>query len=145
MDNRVMCIWKEEVWYPYIQGSSKSALLLDAMESHIHSNFIDTVYEKGTKVIQIPRGFTPVCHPRDEGIMKPFKMQLAEMCQSRKISKYSNMGGIGKIPTPVRTDILNWLNKIWNEFSAETIKNSFRKCGFTDYVNLNIETVLEMI
>ena len=55
------------------------------------------------------------------------------------------MGGIGKIPAPTRSDVLNWLNTIWNEFPAETIKNSFRKCGFTENVNLNIETVLEMI
>ena len=115
------------------------------MESHIHSNFTDAVDEKGTQVIQIPGGFTSVRQPCDVGIMKPFKTQLAEMCQSWKVSKYSNMGRTGKIPTPTRTDVLNWLNTIWNGFSAETIKNSFGKCGLTDEVNLNIETVLEMI
>ena len=77
--------------------------------------------------------------------MKPFKMELAEMCQSWKKSKHSNMGGRGKIPTPARNDVLNWLNTIWNEFPAKPIKNSFRKCGFTDDVNLNIEKVLGMI
>ena len=55
------------------------------------------------------------------------------------------MGGIGKITAPARSDALNWLNIIQNEFHAETIKNSFRKCGFTDDVNSNIETVLEMM
>ena len=52
MDNRVMSIWKEKVCYPYIQGSSRSALLVDAMESHIHSNFIDAVDEKGRKLFR---------------------------------------------------------------------------------------------
>ena len=61
MDNRVMSIWKKKVWYHYIQGSSKSALLLDAMESHMHSKFIDVVDEKGTEVIQIPGGYIRVC------------------------------------------------------------------------------------
>ena len=44
--------------------------------------FIDVADEKGTQVIQIPGGFTPVCYPCDVGIMKPFKMQLAEICES---------------------------------------------------------------
>ena len=112
MYNRVITIWKEKVWYPYIQGSSKSELLLDAMESHIHSNSIDAVDERGTQVIQIPGGFAPVRQPCDVGIMKPFKMQLAEMCQSWKVSKYYNMRGIGQIPAPASSDVLNWLNTI---------------------------------
>ena len=61
MNNRVLSIWKTKEWYPYIQSSSRSELLLDAMESHKHSNFIDAVHEKGTQVIQIPGGFTSVC------------------------------------------------------------------------------------
>ena len=52
--------------------------------------------------------------PFDVGIMKPFMTQSAEMCQSWMVFKYSNKGGIGKIPKPVRIDILNWLNTIWN-------------------------------
>ena len=77
MLNFVISIWKEKVCYPYIQGSSKSALLLVAIESHIHSKFVDAADEKGTQVSQIPGGFTPVCRPCDLGIMKPFKMLLA--------------------------------------------------------------------
>ena len=105
MDNRVMSIWKEKVWFPYIQGSSKSALLLDAMESHIHSDFIDAVDERGTQVLQILGGFTSVCQPCDVGIMKPFKTRLAEKCQDWKVCKYSNIGGSGKIPSPARSDV----------------------------------------
>ena len=86
-----------------------------------------------------------MCQPCDVGIIKPFKMQLAEMCQSWKVSKHSDMGGIGKIPTPARSELFNWINTIWHEFPARTIKNSFRKREFADDVNLNIETVLEMI
>ena len=40
MDNRVMELWKEKIWKPYVQNAEKSVLLLDRMESHIHPNFI---------------------------------------------------------------------------------------------------------
>ena len=86
-----------------------------------------------------------MCQPCDVQIMRPFKMRLAEMCQAWKVSKYFHMGGSGRIPSPARIDVLNWLNPIWNEFSAETVRNSFRKCGFTDDVNLSIDAALEMI
>ena len=82
MDNRVMSIWKEEVKYPYIHGTLRSALLLDALESHVHSNFIGVDDEQGTKFIQIPGDFTLVCQPCDVRITKPFNTQLVEMCQA---------------------------------------------------------------
>ena len=130
MNNRVMSIWKEEVWYPYIQGTSRSALLSDGMESHIINDFINEVDEQGTQAIQIPRGFTSVCQPSDLGMMKLFKTRLAQMWQAWKVSKYSNIEGSSKVPSPTRSEVLKWLDEIWNEFSAEIIKNSFRKCEF---------------
>ena len=60
MENRVMKLWKEAVWKPYIRGSNKSVLLLDSMEFHVHPNFIDSVDALGTRVIQIPGRFTSV-------------------------------------------------------------------------------------
>ena len=113
-------------------------------KSH-HTDFIDAIDERGTQVIQIPGGFTSVCQPCDAGILKPFKTRLAEKCQDWKVCKYSNMGGSGKIPSPARSDVLEWVNSIWNGFSEKIIKNSFRKFGFTDDVNLSIDTVLDMI
>ena len=107
--------------YPYMQGTLRSALLLDAMESLIYRDFIDVVDDQGTQVIQIIGGFTLVCQPCDVGIMKPFKSQLAEMRQARKASEYPKMGGLGKILTPAMSDLLKWLDAEWNEFSAETI------------------------
>ena len=145
MENHVMSICKEKLRYPYIQGTSKPALPLDSMGSHMHSCFINAVDERENQVIQIPGSFTSVCQPFDVGIMMPFKTQLAGMCQGWKVSRYSNMGASGKIATPRRIDVLEWVNSIWNEFSPEIIKNSFWKCGFTDDVNLIIDSVLEMI
>ena len=40
MDNRVMEIWKEKTWKPYVENTQNYALLLDQMESHIHQNLL---------------------------------------------------------------------------------------------------------
>ncbi len=73
MDNRMMELWKEKIWKPYVEGITNSAISLDQMESHIHSTFIDSVDEIGTRVIEIPGGFTSVSQPCDVGVIKPFK------------------------------------------------------------------------
>ncbi len=116
MDNRVMNLLKEKVLRPYEEGSFGSALLLEQMESHIHPHFVDTIDGFGTLVIQIPRGFTSLCQPCHVGIMKPFKTQLLELCQQWKVAEYQRFGGIGRIPIPGRTEVLRWLNTVWNEF-----------------------------
>ncbi len=145
MDNRVMELWKEKVWKPYIEGVANTALLLDKMESHIHPSFIDSVGELGTRVIEIPGGFTSVCQPCDVGIMKPFKMRLIDLCEQWKITEYARMGGVGKIPTPGRAQVLLWLDAIWKDFPAEIIQNSFKKCGFTNDVDIDIDVALDFV
>lgn len=51
MDNRFMSIWKEYLCYSYMQGTSRSGLLLDTMEIHIHCDFIDVVDKQERQVI----------------------------------------------------------------------------------------------
>ena len=103
----------------------------------MQSDLFDAVDEQRQQVIQVLAGFKPVCEPCAVGITRPFKMRLAEMCQAWKVSEYSKMGRPGKISTPTRGDLLKSLDATWNEFDAETIKNSFRKNGFTGIVNLS--------
>ncbi len=93
MDNRVIQLWKEIEWRPYIEGTNKSALLLYQMESHIHPSFIDAVDSLGTQMIQIPNSFTSVSQPYDVGIVKPFKTRLVELCQEWKVAEYKRIGG----------------------------------------------------
>ena len=145
MDNRVMQEWKEKIWTPYVQGRSNSVLLLDQMQSHIHPDFIDSVADTNTQIIEIPGGFTSVCSPCDVGIIKPFKTRFIEACQQWKTAEYRRMGGTGKIPVPGRKQVLEWLKKIWRDFPIEIVQNSFKKCGFTDDHDINIDVALDMI
>ena len=45
MDSRVMQLWKEEICKLYVEGTMRSPLLLNRMESRIHPDFVDTLDE----------------------------------------------------------------------------------------------------
>ncbi len=136
-----MELWKETVWKPYIQGTNKSALLLD----QIHPSFIDAVDSLGTQVIQIPGGFTFISQSCDVGIIKSFKTRLVELCQEWKVAEYTRKGETGKVPVPGSIQMLQWLDKIWREFPSDIILNSFKKCGFTDELDIEIHIALELV
>ena len=144
MDNRVMQLWKEKVSKPYVEGTMRSALPLDRMESHTHPDFIDTAGELGTRVIAIPGGFTSVCQARDVGFVRPFKTRFTTLCQDWKVAEYAGLGGTGKIPAPSRGEVLQWLNIAWRSISDSIIQNYFRKRGFTEYQDINIDVVLDL-
>ncbi len=75
---------------------------MDQIESHMHPMFLDSVDKIGTRVIEIPGGFTSVSLPCDVDVFKDFKTRLVDLCQQRKFADYTRFGGTGKIPTPDR-------------------------------------------
>ena len=81
IDNRLMRLWKENVWKPYVEGKKRSALILYRVESHVDPNFIDTVDELGTRIITIPGGFMSVNQPSDVGIIEPIMTCFSRLYQ----------------------------------------------------------------
>ena len=39
--------------------------------------------------------------------------------------------------------MLEWLEKTWREFPMEIVQNLFKKCGFRDDQDINIDAALE--
>ena len=115
------------------------------MESHIHSNFIDSVKLLGTRVTEIPGGFTSISQPCDVGIMKPLKTGFVDLCQDWKVAEYARLGGTRKISIPGGKQILEFLDIIWKQFPSQTVRNSYKKCGFTNDLGINIDVALESI
>ena len=97
MYNRVIQSWNEKVWKSHVEGTLRSAIILDRMESPTHLDFSDTVDELETRITSISAGFTSVCQPYNEGIMKPFKARFTKLFQGRKVAKYDRLGKSGKI------------------------------------------------
>ncbi len=143
--NRVMELWKEKTWLPYVSNKAKSELLLDQAEPHIHPDLFNSVDGLNTCIIEIQEGFTSVGLLCDAGIIKPLKTRLIQLCQQRKVSEYTRLGGTGKIPVPGRQEVLQSLDKIWREFPTETVLNSFKKCRFTEDRDIDIGVALDML
>jgi len=132
MDNRVMGIWYETVYRPYVENAPHAMLLLDRQENHVHINFTERAELEGTYISFIPGGHTSVCQPCDVGINWPLKSRLLDECNKWKVAQYAEQGGTGRMPSAKRKDVAHWLFKIWNEFPPHIIRNSWKKCGF-DY------------
>ena len=97
-----------------MEGTTKSALLLDQIKSHAHPILIDSMDEIGTRIIEIPGGFTTVSLPQDVGVIKTFKTRLVKLCQKSKLDEYTRLGGTGKIPTPGKEKVSERLDIIWS-------------------------------
>ena len=61
------------------------------------------------------------------------------------MAEHARLGGTGKIPVPSWGKVLYWLIIASKDISVINIQNSFRKCGFTEDLNININVVLDLI
>ena len=89
------------------------------MHSDIHPDFIDSVTDTNTQIIEITGGFRSVCQPCHVGIIKTFKTRFIEACQKWKTDEYRRIGGSGKIPVPGRKQVLEWLKKFGESFQLK--------------------------
>ena len=115
------------------------------MECYIHPNSIDFVDTFGTRVIQIPGGLTSVSQACNFGIIKQLKIRFVILFQGKKEAEYRRMSGTLEILVPDRVQMLQWLHKIWREFTNKIILNSFRKCVLTGEFDVDIDIALQLV
>ena len=71
---RVMRIWYETVYEPYISGNkAESGLILDDFVCHKNSDLMESMKQDNTIRILIPPHYTAVLQPCDVGINKSLK------------------------------------------------------------------------
>lgn len=143
MDMRCMDIWFDKIWRPYAESTGKSVLLLDHFECHRHPAFAEKAGSIGTRVHIIPGGLTSVLQPLDVGVNSPFKLQYQRICQRWKIEEYHRRGGIGRMPVPMRKQVIDWVAQIWDSFPIATVRSSFRGSGFIIDTDRSNETESE--
>jgi len=142
MDNRSMEIWRQAIWAPYTANSPWAYLLLDRQENHIHPVFASNVEANNTFIAFVPGGQTSVSQPADVGVNFPLKTRLRKKCCDWKVLKYAEQGGVGKMPTPGRVEVVNWLFEAWNDFPEEFVKNSFKNADLTTTWNWTFSRLL---
>ena len=88
------------------------------------------------KVVFLPKNTTSGLQPRDAQIIQSFKSKYQKNLMRYIIARVKE--DLLALQIAKETDVLQaikWVAKAWKEVTAETIKNCFTKCGFTEERN----------
>ena len=61
------------------------------------------------------------------------------------VAEYERLRGTGKIRAPSRAEVKQLLGIAWNGIPENIVQSYFRKCGFTEDQEINIDAVLDLI
>lgn len=119
-----MLKWVNLVLKPYVaQNTGISHVLIDDYSSHKVSSVVKAIRSIGCLVSVLPGGSTSKIQPMDVGVNKPFKDRL-------KTSWVLHMTSENAEKEISRQMLSHWIAESFNGISEDSIKTTFRKCGF---------------
>jgi hypothetical protein len=126
LDQETFVDWVSDYWKPFVEsnGIEISYMILDESTVHLTQSVKDALIACGTEFDYIPGGYTSRVQPLDVGINKPFKNNIRNQFEDWM---YANPRGT-KIK---RTNVAWFIKNSWDMIGIQTIKNSWRKAGFT--------------
>ena len=138
MDEKLMVVYLQKVWKPYINQvaeevgltDTSSLLVMDSFRAHTTDNVKRVLEEMNTKAPIIPGGCTSKVQPLDVCVNKPFKQLLkASWAQYLKQAVTSQPEG-SKVKTATRQEVTDWIVRAWQAMKEkkELIKKSFQVC-----------------
>lgn len=156
-----MQFWIENSLGPYLEsrnlvssptadnGRGLSLLLMDNFSAHQISNVRKAVMQKGCSISFLPPNTTSKTQILDVGINKPFKDRMrSRYCEflidfeEQNAENQENEGPNEarekeeRKPRVDRRTMSTWVADTWDEITAEMIKNTSIKIGFTDPVRI---------
>lgn len=128
---QIFKIWFAQVWrrYCYFYLQRTSLLVLDKATTHNFEDLDDKLKEIEGNIVYIPQGLTRFLQPLDFSINK-----LVKDAMKKRYVKYCLEKGEPNTKIS-RETVINWIEDIWYnniDVSAETIVNSFKKCGISN-------------
>lgn len=122
-------------WEKYINSfnlelDDKSMVILDKVNSHLSTDFINEINAKNTLFKYIPAGLTPFVQPLDVCINAPCKKSLKS-----KYILYCCNNSNDKV---TKNKMIEWIIESWednNILNKELIYNSFRSAGIANSLN----------
>ena len=78
-----------------------------------------------TNRYMIPPHYTGTLQPCDVGINKSLKERLKKEAANWRQKQHASLSAGDTIRSLKRKDVLEWLQKIWEKFPVEIVKNSF--------------------
>lgn len=117
MDEKLMVVYLQKVWKPYVNQvaeavgltDTSSLLVMDSFRAHTTDSVKGVLEEMNAKSPIIPGGCTSKVQPLDVCVNKPFKQLLkASWAQYLKQAVTSKPDG-GKVKTATRQEVTDWI------------------------------------
>lgn len=121
--------WMNKIWKEN-EDDVRRLLILDRAPIHKTSDTKTKLEELDTDLVLIPPGCTRLLQPADVCWIKPFKDGLRGYWNA--FMRQGEMTKKGKLRSPSRQDVLNWVSGAWDSVSTDLIKESFKKCGISN-------------
>jgi DDE superfamily endonuclease. len=144
MDERLMLQWIEEILTPWANDAPDGIVpfvLLDSYRCHMTDAVKHAMDDIGVEYVHIPGGCTGLCQPVDVGINKPLKDRMVRKWEQFLMENREEEVR-GKIPSPSREELGQWIIDSLNSMDEQLIKNAWDGPGFS-YFNNNEEEAEE--
>lgn len=122
--------WIEEILAPYVATAPEGVvpiLFLDSFSVHMKATVVNAIQDLGVQVEFIPPGCTGLLQPVDVGYNKAFKAKLRTEYNTWLLNQDPDQ----RIPSTTRHDVANWIVAAESNITDDTLKNSWRKTGYS--------------
>jgi hypothetical protein len=131
-NEQIMIDWIEHVLAPYVATAPPriiSILCLDQFGVHKMRRIINAIQALSVQVEFNPAGCTGLVQPVNVGFNKAFKCKMRNKFLKWMMAQDPNL----PIPGSTRHNVTQWIIYAQKNISAETIRNAWRKTGFSYY------------
>ena len=125
-----MLEWVDDVLTPHVATAPTGIvplLFLDSFKVHMMSSVVTKIQALGVEVEFIPPGCTGLVQPIDVGYNKAFKAKVKGQYNDWLMAQDPDV----PIKKTARSDVVGWILAAERQISAETIRNAWRKTGFS--------------
>eukprot|EP00731_Ephydatia_muelleri_P018609 Em0011g649a len=121
-------------WLRHIYSCDKDnrrLLLVDNYRPHLTDDSQEIVTaECNSDLLFIPAGCTPLVQPMDVSVNRPFKQAMRDNWL-KWMSSNNERTAHGNLKQPTRQHVINWISAAWDNIKAESIIETFMRCGIT--------------
>ncbi len=125
-----MLKWIDQILAPYVATAPEGVvpiLFLDSFLVHMMATIVNRIQDLGVQVEFIPPGCTGLLQPVDVGYNKAFKAKLRTVYNTWLLDQDPDE----QIPATTRRDVANWIVAAEANIIDDTLKNSWRKTGYS--------------
>ena len=131
-DEGVMIKWIDHILAPDVRSAMPKGivpiLFLDSFAVHMKASVVNKIQDLGVQVEFIPPGCTGLLQPVDVGYYnKAFKAKLRTEYNTWLLNQDPDQ----TIPNTTRRDVANWIVAAAANIVDDTLKNSWRKTGYS--------------